>query len=278
MLTSIFNVTKYHDLRVRMKLCSWLSLMLSEHCFYFIDHAFDYWFYLASRLWWYQVCSEVAYFQVAPKNDSVRSTKIDTRLVEILLIVTPFVSTKYPLLILSLVHTTKLHYHNLKMSVSTMTTWKLFLFFLFFFFFLGRKSYLSLSTRISCVFSVIAFLNLVFICVLVFAIVSRYHLDLCRNVFGEGVYPDVFMTNLYYGGTGIAGLAFEASEFRPRPWVISFMPFCFPLPWKFELSLPLAEKLKNNEDLSGLIFLVSTTNCYKRVRSVCLGAPDAQSR
>jgi hypothetical protein len=28
---------------------------------------------------------------------------------------------------------------------------------------------------------------------------------LCRNVFGEGVYPDVFMTNLYYGGTGIAG-------------------------------------------------------------------------
>ncbi|GJN19867.1 hypothetical protein PR202_gb07181 [Eleusine coracana subsp. coracana] len=32
-----------------------------------------------------------------------------------------------------------------------------------------------------------------------------YHLDLCRNVFGEGVYPDVFMTNLYYGGTRIAG-------------------------------------------------------------------------
>ena len=35
--------------------------------------------------------------------------------------------------------------------------------------------------------------------------ISRYHLDLCRYVFGEGVYPDVFMTNLYYGGTGIAG-------------------------------------------------------------------------
>ena len=34
--------TKYHDLRVRMKLCAWLLLMLSEHCFYFIDHAFDY--------------------------------------------------------------------------------------------------------------------------------------------------------------------------------------------------------------------------------------------
>ena len=34
-------------------------------------------------------------------------------------------------------------------------------------------------------------------------------MDLCRNVFGEGVYPDVFMTNLYYGGTRIAGMAFE---------------------------------------------------------------------
>jgi len=35
---------------------------------------------------------------------------------------------------------------------------------------------------------------------------------LCRNVFGEGVYPDVFMTNLYYGGTAIAGMAFQSSE------------------------------------------------------------------
>uniref|UniRef100_A0ACD5U513 Uncharacterized protein n=1 Tax=Avena sativa TaxID=4498 RepID=A0ACD5U513_AVESA len=67
------------------------------------------------RLWWYQVCSEVSYFQVAPKNDSVRSAKLDT----------------------------------------------------------------------------------------------RYHLDLCRNVFGEGVYPDVSMTNLYYGGTRIAGMPFD---------------------------------------------------------------------
>nr|KAJ0220642.1 hypothetical protein LSAT_V11C200078020 [Lactuca sativa] len=24
------------------------------------------------RLWWFQVCSEVAYFQVAPSNDSIR--------------------------------------------------------------------------------------------------------------------------------------------------------------------------------------------------------------
>jgi hypothetical protein len=39
-------------------------------------------------------------------------------------------------------------------------------------------------------------------------------LDLCRNVFGEGVYPDVFMTNLYYGGTGIAGSEFPSFFIR----------------------------------------------------------------
>ncbi|KAF6136437.1 hypothetical protein GIB67_028656 [Kingdonia uniflora] len=32
-----------------------------------------------------------------------------------------------------------------------------------------------------------------------------YHLDLCKNVFGEGIYPDVDATNIYYGGTNIAG-------------------------------------------------------------------------
>ncbi|KAF0928791.1 hypothetical protein E2562_010667 [Oryza meyeriana var. granulata] len=78
----------------------------------------------AYRLWWYQVCSEVAYFQVAPKNDSVRSAKIDT----------------------------------------------------------------------------------------------RYHLDLCTNVFGEGVYPDVFMTNLYYGGTRIAGSKIVFANGSQDPW------------------------------------------------------------
>ncbi|XP_048530658.1 probable serine protease EDA2 isoform X1 [Triticum urartu] len=76
------------------------------------------------RLWWYQVCSEVAYFQVAPKNDSVRSAKIDT----------------------------------------------------------------------------------------------RYHLDLCKNVFGEGVYPDVSMTNLYYGGTRIAGSKIVFANGSQDPW------------------------------------------------------------
>ncbi|CAA7022121.1 unnamed protein product [Microthlaspi erraticum] len=30
------------------------------------------------RLWWFQVCTELAYFQVAPSNDSVRSHQINT--------------------------------------------------------------------------------------------------------------------------------------------------------------------------------------------------------
>lgn len=34
---------------------------------------------------------------------------------------------------------------------------------------------------------------------------SSYHLDLCKNVFGRGIYPDVDTTNLYYGATKIAG-------------------------------------------------------------------------
>uniref|UniRef100_J3N417 Serine carboxypeptidase S28 family protein n=1 Tax=Oryza brachyantha TaxID=4533 RepID=J3N417_ORYBR len=78
----------------------------------------------SSRLWWFQVCSEVAYFQVAPKNDSIRSSKVDT----------------------------------------------------------------------------------------------RYHLDLCRNVFGEGVYPDVYMTNLYYGGTRIAASKIVFTNGSQDPW------------------------------------------------------------
>ncbi|KAL6518490.1 putative serine protease eda2 [Orobanche gracilis] len=65
----------------------------------------------SDRLWWFQACTEVAYFQVAPSNDSIRSSRVDT----------------------------------------------------------------------------------------------RYHLDLCKNVFGDGISPDVTRTNLYYGGTRIAG-------------------------------------------------------------------------
>lgn len=35
----------------------------------------------SDRLWWFQVCTEVAYFQVAPANDSMRSSNVDTKYV-----------------------------------------------------------------------------------------------------------------------------------------------------------------------------------------------------
>ncbi|KAI3910193.1 hypothetical protein MKW92_011875 [Papaver armeniacum] len=76
------------------------------------------------RLWWFQVCTEVAYFQVAPLNDSIRSSKVNT----------------------------------------------------------------------------------------------RYHLDLCRNVFGEGIYPDVDATNIYYGGTKLAGSKIVFTNGSQDPW------------------------------------------------------------
>ena len=51
----------------------------------------------------------------------------------------------------------------------------------------------------------------------------RYHLDLCKNVFGEGIFPDVDATNLYYGGTKIAGLETCLSWiFIPCPQLPSF--------------------------------------------------------
>ncbi|KAK4262095.1 hypothetical protein QN277_027702 [Acacia crassicarpa] len=78
----------------------------------------------ADRLWWFQVCTEVAYFQVAPANDSIRSSKVDT----------------------------------------------------------------------------------------------RYHLDLCKNVFGEGIFPDVTSTNIYYGGTNIAGSKIIFTNGSQDPW------------------------------------------------------------
>ncbi|ONH97031.1 hypothetical protein PRUPE_7G165600 [Prunus persica] len=78
----------------------------------------------SDRLWWFQVCTEVAYFQVAPANDSIRSSKVDT----------------------------------------------------------------------------------------------RYHLDLCKNVFGEGVYPDVVATNIYYGGKKIAGSKIVFTNGSQDPW------------------------------------------------------------
>ncbi|KAK9678756.1 hypothetical protein RND81_11G231600 [Saponaria officinalis] len=78
----------------------------------------------ADRLWWFQVCSEVAYFQVAPENDSIRSSQINT----------------------------------------------------------------------------------------------RYHLDLCKNLFGDGVYPEVEATNLYYGGLRIAGSKIVFANGSQDPW------------------------------------------------------------
>lgn len=100
----------------------------------------------SSRLWWFQVCSEVAYFQVAPKNDSVRSAKVNT----------------------------------------------------------------------------------------------RYNLDLCKNVFGEGVYPDVFMTNLYYGGTSIAASRIVFTNGSQDPW-------------------RHASKQKSSEDMPS--YLIKCSNC-----------------
>ncbi|XVE87394.1 hypothetical protein DITRI_Ditri18aG0114000 [Diplodiscus trichospermus] len=78
----------------------------------------------SDRLWWFQVCTEVAYFQVAPANDSIRSSKVDT----------------------------------------------------------------------------------------------KYHLDLCKNVFGEGIYPEVDVTNIYYGGTKIAGSKIIFTNGSQDPW------------------------------------------------------------
>ncbi|XP_021274057.1 probable serine protease EDA2 [Herrania umbratica] len=78
----------------------------------------------SDRLWWFQVCTEVAYFQVAPSNDSIRSSKVDT----------------------------------------------------------------------------------------------KYHLDLCKNVFGEGIYPEVDVTNIYYGGTKIAGSKIIFTNGSQDPW------------------------------------------------------------
>ncbi|KAJ9564393.1 hypothetical protein OSB04_000359 [Centaurea solstitialis] len=95
------------------------------------------------RLWWFQVCSEVAFFQVAPADDSIRSSKID----------------------------------------------------------LGHVP----TTRLDFIYVHLIDLRL-------------YHLDLCKNVFGEGVYPVVDATNLYYGGTDIAGSKIVFTNGSQDPW------------------------------------------------------------
>ncbi|XP_010531070.1 PREDICTED: probable serine protease EDA2 isoform X1 [Tarenaya hassleriana] len=78
----------------------------------------------ADRLWWFQVCTEVAYFQVAPANDSVRSQQVNT----------------------------------------------------------------------------------------------EYHLDVCRSLFGKGVYPEVDATNLYYGGDKIVATKIIFTNGSQDPW------------------------------------------------------------
>ncbi|KAG7584229.1 Peptidase S28 [Arabidopsis suecica] len=78
----------------------------------------------AYRLWWFQVCTELGYFQVAPKNDSVRSQQINT----------------------------------------------------------------------------------------------MFHLDLCKSLFGEGVYPKVDATNLYYGGDRLTATKIIFTNGSEDPW------------------------------------------------------------
>nr|VDC73740.1 unnamed protein product [Brassica rapa] len=78
----------------------------------------------SDRLWWFQVCTEVAYFQVAPANDSIRSHQVNT----------------------------------------------------------------------------------------------EYHLDLCKSLFGKGVYPEVDATNLYYGGDRIAATKIVFTNGSQDPW------------------------------------------------------------
>ncbi|WJX55674.1 putative serine protease eda2 [Trifolium repens] len=48
--------------------------------------------------------------------------------------------------------------------------------------------------------------------------IFRYHLDLCKNVFGKGIFPDVDATNIYYGGTKIAGSKIVFTNGSQDPW------------------------------------------------------------
>ncbi|MFQ6663177.1 hypothetical protein Gotur_030794 [Gossypium turneri] len=107
----------------------------------------------SDRLWWFQVCTEVAYFQVAPSNDTVRSSKIDTKL---------------------------------------------------------QMSILSVFSPLLC-FGAHPTIQM-------YCSYCRYHLDLCKNVFGEGIYPEVDVTNIYYGGTNIAGSKIIFTNGSQDPW------------------------------------------------------------
>ncbi|RZC44744.1 hypothetical protein C5167_037686 [Papaver somniferum] len=99
------------------------------------------------RLWWFQVCTEVAYFQVAPLNDSIRSSKVNTR-----------------------------HVNSLESS----------------------RSQLIRHTVQYCL--------------------SWMRHTSEKNVFGEGIYPDVDATNIYYGGTKLAGSKIVFTNGSQDPW------------------------------------------------------------
>lgn len=112
------------------------------------------------RLWWFQVCTEVAYFQVAPSEDSIRSSKVDTRHVF------------SPLTL------------DVNINIFPIIT-----------------NYCTPAHAVCSFYQYFPMHCIIWInyCM------CRYHLDLCKNVFGEGVYPDVDETNIFYGGTSIAG-------------------------------------------------------------------------
>ncbi|PON71561.1 Peptidase S [Parasponia andersonii] len=47
---------------------------------------------------------------------------------------------------------------------------------------------------------------------------TRYHLDLCRNIFGDGANPDIAATNIYYGVTKIGGTKIIFTNGSQDPW------------------------------------------------------------
>ena len=63
-----------------------------------------------------------------------------------------------------------------------------------------------------------------------FILINKYHLDLCKNVFREGVYPVVDTTNVYYGGKNIAGMNYGNYylyvNFRVNLLLVNFHEIC----------------------------------------------------
>ncbi|KAG6766727.1 hypothetical protein POTOM_027898 [Populus tomentosa] len=123
------------------------------------------------RLWWFQVCTEVAYFQVAPSNDSIRSSKVDARH-----------AFNY------------LPYTNMLFQVSLDSPYAF------------CAEFIMLFSWVTSLYMIVG------------RVCCRYHLDLCKNVFGEGIYPEVDVTNIYYGGTNISGSKIVFANGSQDPW------------------------------------------------------------